>query len=78
MFHGQNPDQSSSHLSERRGKEAKEERGEQVIRWNQARHDRRHEKHVEGARNKAREEENNMRGGLRIRVLRENGGWEER
>lgn len=54
LFHGQNPDQSSSHLSEKTGKGGEGgERGEQVIRWNQTGQDRRHGKQ-EGARKKAR------------------------
>lgn len=70
------PDQSSSHLGERRGEEAKERREGRAS--DQTRRDRGREKHAEGARNEAREEENNVRGGLRMRVLRENGGREER
>lgn len=70
------PDQSSSHLGERRGEEAKERREGRAS--DQTRRDRGREKHAEGARNEAREEENNVRGGLRMRVLRESGGREER
>lgn len=78
MFRGQNPGPEllASRREERRGEEAKE--GREGRASDQTRRDRGREKHAEGARNEAREEENNVRGGLRMRVLRENGGREER